>query len=61
MSLQHRTVLVVEDLLLMRQIIKGFLRRMGATRILEAEHGTEALTRLRQQPIDFVLADWSLP
>lgn len=52
---------MVEDFLLMRQIIKGFLRRIGYTQILEAEHGAEALTRLRQHPVDLVLADWALP
>lgn len=61
MSLQHRTVLVVEDVLLMRQIIKGFLRRLDAARMLEAATGVEALTRLRQQRVDLVLADWALP
>ncbi len=61
MVTQQGTLLIVEDLLLMRQIIKGFLRRMGYARILEAEQGVEALTCLRQQPIDLVLADWDLP
>jgi len=61
MVTQQGTVLIVEDLLLMRQIIKSFLRRMGYARLLEAEQGVEALTRLRQQPIDLVLADWDLP
>jgi len=61
MATQQGTVLIVEDFLLMRQIIRGFLRRMGYAHILEAEQGVEALTRLRQQPIDFVLADWDLP
>jgi two-component system, chemotaxis family, chemotaxis protein CheY len=61
MATQQGTLLIVEDFLLMRQIIKGFLRRMGYAHILEADHGLEALTRLRQQPIDLVLCDWDLP
>jgi two-component system chemotaxis response regulator CheY len=61
MATQQGTLLIVEDFLLMRQIIKGFLRRMGYAHILEADHGLEALTRLRQQPIDLVLCDWELP
>ena len=61
MATQQDTVLIVEDFLLMRQIIRGFLRRMGYAHILEAEQGVEALTRLQKQPIDLVLADWDLP
>ena len=52
MATQQDTVLIVEDFLLMRQIIRGFLRRMGYVHILEAEQGVEALTRLQKQPID---------
>jgi two-component system chemotaxis response regulator CheY len=61
MATQPGTLLIVEDFLLMRQIIKGFLRRMGYAHLLEAEDGAEALRHLQRQPVDLVLADWTLP
>ncbi|HEY7494390.1 MAG TPA: response regulator [Candidatus Tectomicrobia bacterium] len=61
MSTQPLTLLVVDDFLLMRQVIKRFLRLMGYDHILEAKDGAAALLLLRQQPIDLVLADWDMP
>jgi two-component system chemotaxis response regulator CheY len=61
MALRYHPGLVVEEVLGMRQIITGLLRRMGVAHLFEADQGVEALTRLRQPPVDLVLADGSLP
>lgn len=55
------TFLVVDDFDSMRRITANQLRQLGATRILEAANGSEALKIIRQQPITMVLSDWSMP
>ena len=55
-------VLVVDDSLAMRKIIKNILIKTGITDIVEAEDGREALEILNMEDdIDLVLLDWNMP
>ena len=55
------TFLVVDDFSTMRRIVVGLLRQSGATRILEAEDGLQALRIIESNPVDFVVSDWNMP
>lgn len=54
-------VLVVDDTPTMRSIVKGMLRELGFRHIEEAEHGQEALEKLRVATYGLVVADWNMP
>ncbi|GAA1768892.1 fused response regulator/phosphatase [Luedemannella helvata] len=54
------TALVVDDTPSKRYVLASWLRRAGFT-IVEAETGTEALTRLESEPVDVVILDVKLP
>ena len=56
-------VLVVDDFLTMRRVVRGFLREMGfdETDVVEAAHGTAALEELRSAPTDVVITDIEMP
>lgn len=55
------TFLVVDDFSTMRRIVIGLLRQCGASRILEAEDGVQALRVIESKPVDFVISDWNMP
>jgi two-component system chemotaxis response regulator CheY len=56
-------VLVVDDFLTMRRVVRGFLREMGFddADIVEAGHGTAALEQLHAAPVDVVVTDIEMP
>jgi two-component system chemotaxis response regulator CheY len=56
-------VLVVDDFLTMRRVVRGFLREMGFDEgdVIEAAHGTAALEALRAAPADVVITDIDMP
>lgn len=58
---KQTVILVVDDFEPMRKIAVGQLRGMGATAILTAANGAEALRILREQQVDIVLSDWNMP
>ncbi|WP_121324502.1 hybrid sensor histidine kinase/response regulator [Paraburkholderia sp. RAU2J] len=53
-------VLIVEDNLLNRGVLRDQLRTLGAN-VIEAENGQEALARLEKEHVDIVLADINMP
>ena len=53
-------VLVVDDSLLQRRILSGFLRKWGYT-VIEAANGDSALELCRTMRPDLVLSDWMMP
>ena len=54
--------LIVDDSPTMRRIVFNTLKRLGYNDIEEAEHGAEALEKLRAVPgIQFVVTDWNMP
>jgi serine/threonine protein kinase len=57
-----RVVLVVDDDADHRTLIAGFLhRRCPGLSVLEAEHGEDALERMRTTPVDLALVDVCMP
>lgn len=56
-------ILVVDDFVTMRRVVRGFLREMGFddTDVVEAAHGAAALEELRSAPADVVITDIEMP
>ncbi|MCH8039161.1 MAG: response regulator [Nitrospinae bacterium] len=54
-------VLVVDDDSVSRKKLCRILERLGFTQIEEAERGDDALTRIKDEQIDLVMADWYMP
>ena len=55
-------VLLVDDSMTIRRILKGLLGPLGVTDILEAGNGVQALKTLTETGgIDYVLLDWNMP
>ncbi len=55
------TILVVDDFATMRRIVKGNLRQLGFTNIVEAEDGRLALEELKKNEIGLIISDWNMP
>jgi len=53
--------LIVDDQQTMRRLIKSCLRQLAYKNFKEAENVAEALGILQNEPIDFVILDWSMP
>ncbi|MEQ4922434.1 chemotaxis response regulator CheY [Proteus hauseri] len=53
--------LVVDDFSTMRRIVRNLLKELGFTNVDEAEDGADALAKLRNSKIDFVITDWNMP
>ena len=58
---QSYHVLVVDDALPMRNMIKYMLKKVGLNTLSEAENGSEAFGLLKKLQIDLVVADWNMP
>lgn len=58
---QVTTVLVVDDSLNDRRLIRRLLQRYKSYRVYEARNGAEALAMVRQRPPDLVVADLTMP
>lgn len=56
-----RTFLVVDDFSTMRRIIINILKGFGAAKIIEADNGKQALHKLNENKVDFVITDWNMP
>jgi two-component system, chemotaxis family, chemotaxis protein CheY len=56
-------ILVVDDFLTMRRVVRGFLREMGFddTDVVEAADGNAALEALGSAPADVVITDIEMP
>jgi two-component system chemotaxis response regulator CheY len=54
-------VLVVDDFATMRRIIKGVLKQLGFSNLIEAEDGEAALRELRKEKIGLIVSDWNMP
>ena len=57
----NMTVLVVDDFATMRRILKDNLKRIGFSKIVEAEDGCLALEELKKNKIDLIISDWNMP
>ena len=61
MRLDQTSVLIVDDLSDMREIINATLMTLPVKTIFEAEDGLEALALLEQHTINCVISDWRMP
>ncbi len=55
------TILVVEDVTEMREMVLRLLRAMGYGPLFAVKSGEEAADLLRDQRFDLVLCDWNMP
>ena len=54
-------ILVVDDFATMRKIVTNLLRQLGFKNIKDADDGTTALAKLKEEKFDFVISDWNMP
>jgi len=54
-------VLVVDDFATMRRIVKGVLKQLGFSSIVEAEDGSAALDLLKNEKVGLIVSDWNMP
>ena len=54
-------ILVVDDMSTMRRIVKNIMQQLGFANVEEAEHGQDALDKLRAESFGFVISDWNMP
>ena len=54
-------ILVVDDMSTMRRIVKNIMKQLGFANVEEAEHGQDALDKLKAEPFGFVISDWNMP
>lgn len=54
-------ILVVDDMVTMRRIVKNILKQLGFADVHEAENGQAALQKLRADTYGFVVSDWNMP
>lgn len=63
---KETSILIVDDMSMMRKLIKAQLREMGYINIFESDNGAEAFNLIEkqaatEQPIKLVLSDWNMP
>lgn len=61
MALDTLDVLIVDDNVHMRALIRSVLRALGVTKVREADDGGEALVSLQARPADVILLDYAMP
>ena len=54
-------ILIVDDSVTMRKIIKHHLTQLGYNSIIEASNGKEGLKKLVEEKIDLIICDWNMP
>ncbi len=54
-------ILIVDDFVTMRKIIKNLLGQLGYKNVHEAEDGAIAWAKLIKENFDLILADWDMP
>ena len=54
-------ILVVDDFLTMRRIVRNLLKQLGYENVVEAEDGEQAFVKLKGGGFGFVISDWNMP
>jgi two-component system chemotaxis response regulator CheY len=54
-------VLVVDDQLTMRALVRSGLQQIGVTQIQEAADGEDALRMVVERPVNLILSDYNMP
>ncbi len=65
-SLKKLKILVVDDMFVMRKIMKNTLSSLGILNILDAQDGQKAIDVLQSEtskelPFDIIISDWNMP
>ena len=55
------TILVVDDVMTMRRIVRNILRDLQFKNIIDAEDGAVAVRILETQKVDLIVSDWNMP
>jgi two-component system chemotaxis response regulator CheY len=53
--------MVVDDLSMMRYIVREMLKSLQFQEVIEAENGVEALRLLDSKKVDLIVSDWHMP
>ncbi len=56
-----QTVMIIDDDAVSRKKLVRIFKRLGLDQIEEAGQGDEAFARLKERPVDLVMADWHMP
>lgn len=59
-SLENLRILLVDDQKSIRELARCALEDAGASAIVEATNGEEALALLRTETVDLVISDWNM-
>jgi two-component system chemotaxis response regulator CheY len=54
-------ILVVDDHMTMRQIMRKSLGELGFSNVTEAVDGVDALAKLEKDSFGFIISDWNMP
>jgi two-component system, chemotaxis family, chemotaxis protein CheY len=54
-------ILIVDDFMSMRKIIKGAFKQLGCNNLFEAIDGEDALRILGTEKIGLIVSDWNMP
>jgi two-component system chemotaxis response regulator CheY len=54
-------ILIVDDFSTMRRVMKNCLTKLGFENVTEAEDGSDALSKLKDQKFKFIISDWNMP
>ena len=54
-------IMVVDDFVTMRKLIRNLLRQGGYGNVMEADDGVSALKMIKSQKVDFIISDWNMP
>ena len=54
-------ILIVDDFVTMRRIVKNLLKQLGYENVTEAEDGEQAYAKLKGGGFGFVVSDWNMP
>ena len=54
-------ILIVDDFVTMRRIVRNLLKQLGYENIFEAEDGEQAFAKLKEGGFKFVISDWNMP
>jgi len=61
LDLSNLSILLVDDSVFMRRIIKTYLTSFHVRHIMEADDGIQAIERLQSNRPDMVITDWLMP
>ena len=61
MNVSDKKVLVADDFVSVRNVLKTILKQLGFSTIYEVKDGIDALEIVNSKKLDLVLADWNMP